>query len=124
MKNETKNIKENSQFLAINYLLKEIKNEINKIDEKELIVINYADGNYYTYNKDSIKDLVEIYIDDYILIDSQNYTNKANEIFGILRKGDFWQFIVSDVLQHREKDSHYALVNNHIYDEVAFSGNE
>jgi len=121
MKNETKN---KTKFLAIHNMLNDVKNEINKKYEQELIVINNTDGFYYTYCTESIIDLFEIYLDDCILNDAQNYTDKVNDIISVLRTGSFWDFIITDVLQHSKENSYYAFVNGHIYNEVAGSGNE
>ena len=106
--------------MKLNTLIEKIKNEIATIDENELIVLNYSDGKYYIYSNEYLKNTCLEFVEGYPTDEREQ--DRADFVQAIL-ECDFWQFVVTRVLQHREKDCHYMVDASQQCDEVALSCN-
>tara|TARA_A100001035_G_C27543964_1_gene390966 strand:- start:198 stop:593 length:396 start_codon:yes stop_codon:yes gene_type:complete len=103
------------QILIEEILPEKIENEIATIENKELIVLNYTDGKYYTYSNEYLKEICVEFVEE----SQQN----GFDFIQAIEESNFWQFVVNRVLQHREEDSYYMIANGQQCDEIALSEN-
>tara|TARA_E500000318_G_scaffold107785_1_gene117564 strand:+ start:12 stop:344 length:333 start_codon:yes stop_codon:yes gene_type:complete len=106
--------------MKLNKLIETIEKEIATIENKELIVLNYTDGKYYTYSNEYLKDICVEYVEGYPTEEKQE---DRRDLLKAFKEGCFFDYIVEYVLQHREKDSYYMIANGQQCNEIALSEN-
>ena len=106
--------------MKLQKLIEKIEKEIATIENKELIVLNYTDGNYYTYSNEYLKEICVEYVDGYPTEERQE---DRRDLLKALKEGCFFDYIVEYVLQHREEDSYYMIANGQQCNEIALSEN-
>lgn len=106
--------------MKLHKLIEIIENEIATIENKELIVLNYTDGKYYTYSNEYLKEICVEYVDGY---PTEEKEEDRRDLLKAFVEGNFWDYVVEYILQHREEDSYYMIANGQQCDEIALSEN-